>query len=84
MGRASSFTQFTDSNANLFQKRCHRQTETNVKPGIRVPCVPGGSVVKNPPASAGDTEMQGRSLGGEDPLEEEMAAHSTILAGRIP
>ena len=41
-------------------------------------------MVKNPPASAGDTEMQGRSLGGEDPLEEEMAAHSSILAWAIP
>ena len=25
-----------------------------------------------------------RSLGGEDPLEKEMAAHSSILAWRIP
>ena len=25
-----------------------------------------------------------QSLGGEDPLEEEMAAHSSILAWRIP
>ena len=25
-----------------------------------------------------------QSLGGEDPLEEEMAIHSSILAGRIP
>ena len=28
--------------------------------------------------------MQVRSLGWEDPLEEEMATHSSILAGRIP
>ena len=28
--------------------------------------------------------MQVRSLGGEDPLEEEMATHSSILAWRIP
>ena len=28
--------------------------------------------------------MQVRSLGGEDPLEEGMASHSSILAGRIP
>ena len=34
---------------------------------------PGGSVVKNPPANAGDT---GPSLGREDPLEKEMATHS--------
>ena len=29
-------------------------------------------------------EMQIQSLGGEDPLEEEMATHSSILAQRIP
>ena len=29
-------------------------------------------------------EMQLLSLGQEDPLEEEMAAHSSILAGKIP
>ena len=29
-------------------------------------------------------EMQVQSLGREDPLEEEMAAHSSILAWRIP
>ena len=28
--------------------------------------------------------MQVRSLGGEDPLEEERATHSSILARRIP
>ena len=28
--------------------------------------------------------MQVRSLGWEDPLEEEMATHSSILARRIP
>ena len=28
--------------------------------------------------------MQIQSLGGEDPLEEGMAAHSSILAWRIP
>ena len=29
-------------------------------------------------------EMWVRSLGGEDPLEEGIAAHSSILAGIIP
>ena len=29
-------------------------------------------------------EAQVRSLGQEDPLEEEVAAHSSILAWRIP
>ena len=40
----------------------------------------GGSVVKNPPANAGDMVQ---SLGREDPLEEEMATHSCILAWEI-
>ena len=42
----------------------------------------GGSVVKNQPANAGD-EMQVRSLDREDPLEKEMATHSSILAWEI-
>ena len=37
--------------------------------------------VKNPPAMR---ETWVRSLGWEDPLEKEMAAHSDILAWRIP
>ena len=45
---------------------------------------PGGSAVKNPPANAGDAGNPWvRSLGWEDPLEEEMAPHSSILAWRI-
>ena len=40
-----------------------------------------GSVVKNPPAMQ---ETRVLSLGWEDPLEEGMAAHSSILAGEIP
>ena len=38
-------------------------------------------MVKNPPASAGDT---GSILSWEDPLEEEMVTGSSILAWRIP
>ena len=38
-------------------------------------------IVKNPPAM---WETWVRSLGWEDPLEEEMATHSRILAWRIP
>ena len=38
-------------------------------------------MVKNPPSNAGDTrDGIVRSLGWEDPLEEEMATHSSILA----
>ena len=43
--------------------------------------LPGAHMVKNSPAMQG---MWVRSLGWEDPLEKEMAIHSTILAWRIP
>ena len=45
---------------------------------------PGGSVLKNLPASTGQQEMQVSFLSQEDPLEEEMATHFDILAWRIP
>ena len=45
---------------------------------------PGGSVVKNPPAMQEPQKTWIRSLGLEDPLEEGMATHSSILAWRIP
>ena len=41
----------------------------------------GGSMVKNPPASAGD---MGSVLDQEYPLEKEMATHSSIPAWEIP
>ena len=41
-------------------------------------------MVKSLPANAGDVEMQVQSLGREDPLEEGMATHSSILTWRIP
>ena len=44
----------------------------------------GGSVVKNPPAMQEAQETQVRSLGQEDPLEEEIASRSSILAWKIP
>ena len=40
-------------------------------------------VVKNLPANAGDIRDVGLILGLEDPLEEDMATHSSILAWRI-
>ena len=42
---------------------------------------PGGSLVKNPLAVQ---ETWARSLGREDPLENEMATHSSILIWEIP
>ena len=41
----------------------------------------GGAVVENLPANAGDATDVGTILGSEDPLEQEMATHSSILAG---
>ena len=42
---------------------------------------PGGSDVRNPSANAG---VVGLFPGREDPLEKEMATHSSILAWEIP
>ena len=39
----------------------------------------GGSVVKNPPASSGETG----DVGQKDPLKKGMATHSSILAWKI-
>ena len=41
-------------------------------------------MVKNPPANEGAIKMQVQSLGQEELLEKGMAAHSSILAWRIP
>ena len=43
--------------------------------------LPGGSLVKNPPANTGDTSL---ILDQEDSLEEDIATHSSILAWQIP
>ena len=42
---------------------------------------PGGSVVKNLPAMQ---ETQVQSLGQKDPLEKEIATHTSIFAWEIP
>ena len=39
-------------------------------------------MVKNPAANAGDAQVQ--CLGQEDPLEEGIATHSSVLAWKIP
>ena len=45
---------------------------------------PAGSAVENPPVMQDMQEMWVQSLGWDDPLEEEMAIHSSILAREIP
>ena len=41
-------------------------------------------VVKHAPANAGDVRDAGLIPGQEDPLEEDKAAHSSVLAWRTP
>ena len=45
---------------------------------------PDGSAIQNPLSVQEMQETWVQSLGGEDPLEKEMAAHSSILAWEIP
>ena len=45
---------------------------------------PGGTSGKEPACQFRKHETQVRSLGWEDPLEEAMATHSSILAWEIP
>ena len=47
------------------------------------PGFPGGSVLKTLPATQETQEMRVRFLGWEDPLEKEMATHTSILAWGI-
>ena len=41
-------------------------------------------MLKDVPANAGDVRDVGLILGWEDPLEEDIATHSSILAWKIP
>ena len=52
-----------------FKKQCHLKSDD--------------SVVKNPSPMQEMQEMRVQFLGQEDPLEKEMATHSSILAWRI-
>ena len=45
--------------------------------------LPSGTMAKNLSASGGYEETQVQSLGQEDPLQEDMATHSSSLAWRI-
>ena len=45
---------------------------------------PAGSAVKNPSAMRELQDLQFQSLDQEDPLEEGMGTHSSILAWEIP
>ena len=55
-----------------------------IKACICLCVLPSDSALKYPPAMQESQEMQVQFLGQEDPLEEGMASHSSILAWRIP
>ena len=84
-------TDASENSLQLFQLLMphHMAQPSSVfNPRAKQACVPlpslgfaGGSVAQNPPAKQ-ETQLQ--SLGREDPLEKEMATHSSILAWRIP
>ena len=52
--------------------------------GIAKSQLPGGSEVKNPHAKQERQQAQVQFLGQQDPLEEEMATHSSVLVWEIP
>ena len=53
--------------------------------GLPLPSPPGGLVVKNPPANAGDIRDTGSiPWVGKIPLEKGMATHFGILVWRTP
>ena len=78
MNSTSSFQPLSIQNSGL----CNRWRLRSPHAGLGASQVV--TVIQNPPASAGDTEMQIRSLGQEDPPEEVVATHSRTLAWGIP
>ena len=62
---------------------CKETVVSNDTPFYRMAAL-GGSAVKNLPAMQETQETRVQLLGWEDPLEEEMANNSSILAWRIP
>ena len=60
----------------------HKESDTIERLTLRASQV--ALVVKNPPAVQETYEPQVQYLGQEDPLEEDVATHSSVLAWRIP
>ena len=68
---------------HLREMQSNPRSRFNLSPG-RNRGFPVALVLKITPANAGDVGTQAASLGREDALEEEMAAHSSIPASTIP
>ena len=81
------YKQFTELNQkkNKPSTKNQQKTLTDISPKslkYRWPLgFPGGT---NPPPSAGNVREAGSIVGWEDPLEEGMSIHSSVLAWRIP
>ena len=69
---------------SFYQLRCGHRFYLHCYANMFTMGFPYGSAVKNPTAMQKIQVMQDQSLGQEDPLEEEMATHSSILAWKIP
>ena len=65
-------------------KWCKSEREREIPQDITYMYFPGGTTGKEPACQFRIHEMWVWSLGQEDPLEKETAAHSSILAWRIP
>ena len=63
------------------RQRRDRQNGINIK---MIKASQGALGIKNLPANVGDIRNSGLIPGREDPLEQEMVTHSSILAWRIP
>ena len=63
---------------------CYECDENSCSLNMMVIGIPRGAVVKTCLSMQEMQEMQVQFMGQEDPLEEEMATHSSILAWRIP
>ena len=68
---------FREVRAKVFSKLFERQLKNNMDIQLFFMGFPSGSVVKNPPAMQ---EMWVQSLCQEDPMEEDVETHSSILA----
>ena len=72
------------SKANIYGKAAGCQADISHVHSEFLMAFPNDSVDKESSCSAGDSGDLGLIPGWEDPLEEEMATHSSILAWRIP
>ena len=69
-------SQRDDTTERLTHTHTHTHTHTQQKWGF-----PSDSVIKDLPANGGDVDL---TLGQDNSLEMEMAAHSSIVAWKIP